>query len=113
MHLLGLKKISLKFILRTREKQTSNLVAVNYKLPDKPYDHCGLAGVWAGPKVNVTNIVIEMCKALQHRGHNGGGVAVKPSGRMLKVYKKARAFNEIFRSVNVVEENSLRGEVAF
>ncbi|KKS03530.1 MAG: Amidophosphoribosyltransferase [Candidatus Curtissbacteria bacterium GW2011_GWA2_41_24] len=112
IHLLGLKKISLEFILRTREKQTSNPVAANFKLPDKLRENCGLAGVWAGSKVNVTNIVIEMGKALQHRGQNGGGVAVKPSGRMLKVYKKARAFNEIFRSVNVVEENSLRGEVA-
>ena len=87
-------------------------MAANIELPDKPYDYCGLAGSLGPRGSNVTNIAIEMGKALQHRGQNGGGVAVKPSGRMLKVYKKARAFNEIFRSVNVVEENSLRGEIA-
>jgi len=87
-------------------------VAVNLELPDKPHDHCGLAGAYANQKVNVVNIVIEMGKALQHRGQNGGGVAVKPQGKLLKVYKQAKAFNEIFHSVDVVEENSLRGEIA-
>ncbi|KKS02590.1 MAG: hypothetical protein UU53_C0001G0135 [Candidatus Curtissbacteria bacterium GW2011_GWC2_41_21] len=53
-----------------------------------------------------------MGKALQHRGQNGGGVAVKPQGKILKVYKKARAFNEIFSSVDVIEDHSLRGEIA-
>jgi len=32
-----------------------------------------------------------MGKALQHRGQNGGGVAVKGKGKLLKVYKKAKA----------------------
>lgn len=78
----------------------------------KPHDHCGLAGSWAGPSVNVTNVVIEMGKALQHRGQNGGGVAVKPRGQVLRVYKRAAAFNEIFKSVDVIEENALRAEIA-
>ncbi len=79
---------------------------------DKPQDHCGLAGSFAPSGSNVINVVIEMGKALQHRGQNGGGVAVKPRGNVLKVYKKARAFNEIFRSVDVIDEQSLRGEIA-
>lgn len=81
-------------------------------LADKPYDHCGLAGAVVNKGVNATNIVVEMGKALQHRGQNGGGVAVKGKGKLLKVYKKSQAFNEIFKSIDVIEENSLRGEIA-
>lgn len=81
-------------------------------LPQKPHEYCGLAGSFASPGTNVTNVVVEMGKALQHRGQNGGGVAVKPLGMMLKVYKRALAFNEIFKSVEVVDEHALRGEIA-
>ncbi|MBI4037617.1 class II glutamine amidotransferase [Candidatus Curtissbacteria bacterium] len=81
-------------------------------LPEKPHEYCGLAGSFAAPGLNVTNVVVEMGKALQHRGQNGGGVAVKPIGKMLKIYKRALAFNEIFRSVDVVDEHALRGEIA-
>ena len=56
--------------------------------------------------------MVEMGKALQHRGQNGGGLAVKAHGKLIKVFKKARAFNEIFRSVDIIEKNSLRGEIA-
>ncbi len=89
-------------------------VQENFELDDKPYDHCGLAGavVQKGKGLNATNIVVEMGKALQHRGQNGGGVAVKGKGKLLKVFKKALPFNEVFKSVDVVEENSLRGEIA-
>ncbi|MEX2028353.1 MAG: class II glutamine amidotransferase [Candidatus Curtissbacteria bacterium] len=62
--------------------------------------------------VNSSGVVIEMGKALQHRGQNGGGVATKAHGKTLKVYKKAKAFNEIFNSTEVVESHSLRGEVS-
>lgn len=75
-------------------------------------EYCGLAGSFASPGTNVTNVVIEMGKALQHRGQNGGGVAVKARGKMMKVYKKNQAFNEIFRSVDLIDEQSLRAEVA-
>lgn len=81
-------------------------------LDDKPYDHCGLAGAVVTKGVNATNIVVEMGKALQHRGQNGGGVSVKAKGKLIKIFKKAQAFNEIFKSVDVIEENSLRGEIA-
>lgn len=84
----------------------------NFDFDQKPHDHCGLAGAVAKDGVNASNVVIEMGKALQHRGQNGGGVAVKGEGKLLKVYKKAKPFNEVFRSINVVEENSLRGEIA-
>ena len=30
----------------------------------------------------------------------------------MKIFKKAQALNEIFRSVDVIEDNSLRGEIA-
>src|SRR6266480_3733990 len=53
-----------------------------------------------------------MGKALQHRGQNGGGVAVKARGKMMKVHKKSQAFNEIFRSVDLIDENALRAEIA-
>ncbi len=79
---------------------------------EKPHDHCGLAGAVAKDGVNASNVVIEMGKALQHRGQNGGGVAVKGEGKLLKVFKKAKPFNEIFTSIDVVEENSLRGDIA-
>lgn len=79
---------------------------------EKPQDHCGLAGSFVTKNINATNIVIEMGKALQHRGQNGGGIAVKAKGKLIKVYKKSQAFNEIFRSIDVVEENSLRGQIA-
>ncbi len=82
------------------------------KLIDKPYDHCGVAGCLAPKNVNASSVVIEMGKALQHRGQNGGGIATKAHGKTLKVYKKARAFNEIFRSTEIIDENSLRGEIA-
>ena len=75
-------------------------------------EYCGLAGSFASRGTNVTNIAVEMGKALQHRGQNGGGVAVKGLGKTLKVFKRARAFGEIFRSVDVIENNSLRGEIA-
>ena len=81
-------------------------------LPDKPHDHCGLAGSFAAPPNNVSNVVVEMGKALQHRGQNGGGLAVKGRGKGMKVYKQAKAFNEIFHSTEVIEENFLRGEIA-
>lgn len=90
----------------------SYLVAADFALDDKPYDYCGLAGSFAASDNNVTNVVIEMGKALQHRGQNGGGIAVKPQGKLVKVYKKALAFNEIFRSIDIIEENSLQGEIA-
>jgi len=75
-------------------------------------EYCGLAGSFASRGTNVTNIAVEMGKALQHRGQNGGGVAVKGLGKTLKVFKKAQSFGEIFRSVDVIEDNSLRGEIA-
>ncbi|MDO8487577.1 MAG: class II glutamine amidotransferase [Candidatus Curtissbacteria bacterium] len=79
---------------------------------NKPHDHCGVAGCLAPKNVNASSVVIEMGKALQHRGQNGGGIATKAHGKNLKVYKKAQAFNEIFRSTGIIDENSLRGEVA-
>jgi len=79
---------------------------------EKPHDYCGLAGAVAKDGVNASNVVIEMGKALQHRGQNGGGVAVKGEGKLLKIHKEAKPFNEVFKSIEVVEENSLRGEVA-
>lgn len=81
-------------------------------LPDKPYDKCGVAGCFAPPEINASNVVIEMGKALQHRGQNGGGVAVKPQGQILKVYKESGAFNEVFHAMDVIDEHSLRGEIA-
>ena len=81
-------------------------------IPTELHHYCGIAGGYAQGGINVVNSVIEMGKALQHRGQNGGGVAVKPQGKILKVYKKARAFNEIFSSVDVIEDHSLRGEIA-
>lgn len=82
------------------------------ELPDKPYDHCGIAGSIAPKDINASNVTIEMGKSLQHRGQNGGGLAVKPLGKIMKVYKEARAFTEVFHSTEVVDENSLRGEIA-
>ena len=79
---------------------------------EKPYDHCGLAGSLAATGTNVSSIVIEMGKALQHRGQNGGGLAVKDFGKVMKVYKEARAFNEVFHSTDVIEQHALRGEIA-
>ncbi len=84
----------------------------NYYLNDKPHDHCGIAAAVVKEGINASNIFVEMGKALQHRGQNGGGLGVKARGKLLKIYKKNQAFNEIFRSVEVIEENSLRGEVA-
>lgn len=79
---------------------------------NKPHDYCGLAGAFSSGSENVTNTVIEIGKALQHRGQNGAGIAVKNRGMTMKVYKKAQAFNELFRSPDLLEENALRGEVA-
>ncbi len=79
---------------------------------DRPQDHCGLAGSLAAPDTNVSNVVVEMGKALQHRGQNGGGLAVKALGKTMKVYKEARAFTEVFHSTDVIEDHSLRGEIA-
>ncbi len=78
----------------------------------KPHEYCGLAGSYASNNTNAANVVIEMGKALQHRGQNGGGVAVKGAGKLIKVHKRNLAFNEVFRSVDVIEEHSLRGEIA-
>lgn len=79
---------------------------------EKPHDHCGLAGSFAEINADVSGVVIEMGKALQHRGQNGGGIATKPNGKLIKVYKEAKAFNEIFRSTSILDEQSLRGEIA-
>ena len=87
-------------------------MTAHLELPDKPYDHCGLAGSLATPGTNVSSVVIEMGKALQHRGQNGGGLAVKDFGKVMKVYKEARAFTEVFHSTDVIEEHALRGEIA-
>ncbi|MBI2327222.1 class II glutamine amidotransferase [Candidatus Curtissbacteria bacterium] len=84
---------------------------MNLDLPDKPYDRCGVAGCLAPQGVNASAVAIEMGKALQHRGQNGGGIAVKPQGQILRVYKEARAFNEIFSSTEIVDQNSLKGEI--
>ncbi|MBI3282525.1 class II glutamine amidotransferase [Candidatus Curtissbacteria bacterium] len=81
-------------------------------LPDKPYDHCGIAGCFAPKDINASNVTVEMGKSLQHRGQNGGGLAVKPLGRVMKVYKEAKAFTEVFHSTEVIDDNSLRGEIA-
>lgn len=79
---------------------------------EKPHDHCGIAGAIAPPGQIASNIVVEMGKAVQHRGQNGAGLAVKARGKLLKVHKKARAFNEVFTSPEVIDDNFLRGEVA-
>ena len=84
----------------------------SYEVSKKPHDHCGLAGAFSSDGKDVSGVVIEMGKALQHRGQNGGGVAVKDQGKLIKVYKKSQSFNEIFRSVDLIEEHSLRGEIA-
>lgn len=83
-----------------------------YEDTEKPHDYCGLAGSLVKNGLNASNVVVEMGKALQHRGQNGGGLAVKAPGKLLKVYKKNKAFNEIFHSLDVIEDNSLRGEIA-
>ena len=87
-------------------------MANSTKKSDTIHEYCGLAGSYSATSPNVTNVVVEMGKALQHRGQNGGGVAVKASGKLIKIYKKSQAFNELFRSVDVIEEHSLRGEIA-
>jgi amidophosphoribosyltransferase len=87
------------------------IINSDFDLPDKPYDHCGIAGCFAPPKINASNVAIEMGKALQHRGQNGGGIAVKARGKTMKVYKQAQAFTEIFHSTEIVDEHSLRGEI--
>jgi len=79
---------------------------------EKPHDHCGLAGSFTDTSDDVSAVVIEMGKALQHRGQNGGGIAVKPKGKLIKVYKEAKAFNDIFKSVDLLDIQSLRGEIA-
>ncbi|OGE03319.1 hypothetical protein A3F45_03215, partial [Candidatus Curtissbacteria bacterium RIFCSPHIGHO2_12_FULL_41_17] len=101
----------LRSILSAREIPI-NFVETDINLPSKPREYCGIAGSFATKGTNAANVVIEMGKALQHRGQNGGGVAVKGRGKLIKVYKRNLAFNEIFRSVDVIEEHSLRGEVA-
>jgi len=101
----------LEYILSAREIPI-NFVEADINLPSKPREYCGIAGSFATKGTNAANVVIEMGKALQHRGQNGGGVAVKGRGKLIKVYKRNLAFNEIFRSVNIIEEHSLRGEVA-
>ncbi|OGD79790.1 hypothetical protein A3B52_02555 [Candidatus Curtissbacteria bacterium RIFCSPLOWO2_01_FULL_41_28] len=106
-----MKKIGLQFILNSRNSP-KKLFFVTKHIPTELHHYCGIAGGYAQGGINVVNSVIEMGKALQHRGQNGGGVAVKPQGKILKVYKKARAFNEIFSSVDVIEDHSLRGEIA-
>jgi len=85
---------------------------VKSKKDNSLHEYCGLAASYSYDGQNVTNVVVEMGKALQHRGQNGGGVAVKASGKLIKIYKKAQAFNELFKAVDVIEENSLRGEIA-
>ncbi len=94
----------------------SHFIAVqdtkSYELSQKPHDYCGLSGAFSNSGEDVSGVVIEMGKALQHRGQNGGGIAVKGKGKLIKVFKKAQAFNEIFRSVDLIDEHSLRGEVA-
>lgn len=85
---------------------------IKKRFGDYPQEYCGLAGSYSFAEQNVANVVIEMGKALQHRGQNGGGVAVKAKGRLLKVFKKSQAFNELFRSLDIIEEQSLRGEIA-
>lgn len=82
------------------------------EFPDKPYDYCGVAGCLAPRDISASNVTVEMGKALQHRGQNGGGVAIKARGKNIKVYKKAQAFNEVFKSIDIIEEHSLRGEIA-
>ncbi|MBI3341560.1 class II glutamine amidotransferase [Candidatus Curtissbacteria bacterium] len=84
----------------------------DYLTQEKPHDYCGIAGAISPPGEVASNIVIEMGKALQHRGQNGAGIAVKARGKLLKVFKKAKAFNEVFTSTDVVDENFLKGEVA-
>jgi len=84
----------------------------NYESIEKPHDYCGIAGVISPPGQVASNIVVEMGKALQHRGQNGAGLAVKARGKLLKVFKKARAFNEVFTSTEVIDDNFLKGEVA-
>lgn len=79
---------------------------------ERPHDHCGIAGSLAPKDINASSVTIEMGKSLQHRGQNGGGLAVKPLGRVMKVYKEARAFTEVFHSTDVVDQHSLRGEIA-
>lgn len=79
---------------------------------DRPHDHCGLAGCFAPAGINASNITVEMGKALQHRGQNGGGLAVKALGKTMKVYKEARAFTEVFHSTEVIDQHTLRGEIA-
>lgn len=79
---------------------------------DRPHDHCGVAGCLAPKDINASSIAVEMGKALQHRGQNGGGLAVKALGKTMKVYKEARAFNEVFHSTEVIDDHSLRGEIS-
>jgi len=87
-------------------------MVVDHNEAEKPHDHCGIAGAIAPPGQVASNIVVEMGKALQHRGQNGAGLAVKARGKLLKVFKKARAFNEVFTSPEVIDDNFLKGEVA-
>lgn len=88
------------------------VVDENYENIEKPHDYCGIAGAMSPPGQVASNIVVEMGKALQHRGQNGAGLAVKARGKLLKVFKKARAFNEVFTSPDVIDDNFLKGEVA-
>lgn len=83
-----------------------------YTQDEKPHDYCGIAGAVSPPGEVASNIVVEMGKALQHRGQNGAGLAVKSRGKLLKVFKKARAFNEVFTSPEIIDDNFLKGEVA-
>lgn len=84
----------------------------NNNTEDIIHDYCGIAGALAPQGTNATASVVEVGKALQHRGQNGGGIAVKAQDKLIKIHKQARAFNEIFRSKEVIDRHSLHGEIA-
>lgn len=86
----------------------------NMNMIDKPFDKCGIFGIYKNP--NAAVMTYYGLQALQHRGQEGCGIVTseyshEKSKHLFHVYKDFGLVNDVFKDENLLK-NVLRGNSA-
>lgn len=78
----------------------------------KFHENCGIVGVIAPIGQDSAVIAAKMGAELQHRGQEGGGIAVKKFDHGFSIHRSGKRFGLAFHSSSILKRYGLRGEIA-
>lgn len=76
------------------------------------HENCGVAGVIAPKDKNAAVIAVKLGAELQHRGQEGGGIAIKKLDGDFRILRSGKRFGLAFPADYVLKHHNLEGEIA-